>query len=626
MSASYNLFLDSNTATTVTVSYNANPLPTVLTLKINYTAGGTVKTVSLPLNENQYQSAGLLPATSYTLVMFADNVQVASIIVTTFLLPDPPNLLDTILGDKSVTLTWDAVEYPISIEYQVYFTTPSYTSPTYNTGTTTEFTAGDLGVGELYTFYLTAVVVEDGATSSATVTTATAITYPGVPPLVTVTALDQELDVSWDIPFDGGDIIMGYTVYWGTGNSGLLPGTDPTTYNILGLANGTEYTVTVTATNAIGEGPPSEGVLATPRGIPGTPPNLTLFLTTSTMLKYQWDPADPNGADILEQTAEIYLASSGTPFNTWTLSADTQSWEVSDLLPNTSYRFTISATNVAGTGSPNELESTTLSPPPEVTDLQAVPSYTSVTLSWDYDTSYEDTIVSFSIIYGTDSVTVYAPQTSVDITGLQSSTPYTFTVFSETASGSTSPVGAEVSTTTLDPVCYGRGTRILCDDGQEMNIEDITAGMSVKIWHARHTYRTIHHVYKSTITNNPQKWRSCMYRLRAGDDTSVIMHGTLTDDLWLTGGHSIVLSSIPDSVRERQIKLVGAPYFPRIQTHELILVASLPFAEPCPTTETFDIYHLVLDSADPLERCLIWANGILSESLSLYDFKKLSIS
>ena len=97
-------------------------------------------------------------------------------------------------------------------------------------------------------------------------------TAPGVPPGVTASAGDGQATISWFVPADeGGSTITGYKVISNppSPNSPLTVGNLLTT-PMTGLTNGTPYTFTVSAINAIGEGPqsdPSNAVTPTP-----TPP------------------------------------------------------------------------------------------------------------------------------------------------------------------------------------------------------------------------------------------------------------------------------------------------------------------------------------------------------------------
>ena len=106
-----------------------------------------------------------------------------------------------------------------------------------------------------HTIWLMATVVLKAASSGPA-------TAPAAPTGASATAGNASATVSWNAPSNGGSLITSYTVTPYAGSTALTPttvtGTPPTTNaTISGLTNGTSYTFTVTATNAIGTGPPS---------------------------------------------------------------------------------------------------------------------------------------------------------------------------------------------------------------------------------------------------------------------------------------------------------------------------------------------------------------------------------
>jgi len=102
-----------------------------------------------------------------------------------------------------------------------------------------------------------------GTGSGATSTTTTTISVPAAPSTPTgVTAApgDGNVRVSWVAPDDGGSPITSYTVtrYKGdTVQARYTSNSSATSHLEKGLTNGTTYTFTVAATNAIGSSPPS---------------------------------------------------------------------------------------------------------------------------------------------------------------------------------------------------------------------------------------------------------------------------------------------------------------------------------------------------------------------------------
>jgi len=94
----------------------------------------------------------------------------------------------------------------------------------------------------------------DPAGRVLTETTTGPTTAPGAPTAVTATAGNASAAVSWSAPAsNGGSAITGYTVTASPGGA-TASTTGATSATVTGLTNGTAYTFTVTATNAVGTG------------------------------------------------------------------------------------------------------------------------------------------------------------------------------------------------------------------------------------------------------------------------------------------------------------------------------------------------------------------------------------
>jgi predicted phage tail protein len=114
-----------------------------------------------------------------------------------------------------------------------------------------------LANGTSYTFRV--VAANNGGTGPAsTPSDATVPGIPTVPTNVTAASGDTSAQVSWSAPAtDGGSPITGYVV---TPYLGAVPQTPVTvglvtTASFSGLTNGSTYTFTVSAVNAVGTGP-----------------------------------------------------------------------------------------------------------------------------------------------------------------------------------------------------------------------------------------------------------------------------------------------------------------------------------------------------------------------------------
>ncbi|MBP1231564.1 PKD repeat protein [Arthrobacter sp. PvP102] len=109
-----------------------------------------------------------------------------------------------------------------------------------------------------------------GATGSATnpvTLSGPAATVPAAPTEATAVAGNASAIVSWTAPNNGGSAITSYTVTPYVGSAAQAPvqvtGNPPaTSATVTGLANGTAYTFTVSATNAVGSSAPSAATAA----------------------------------------------------------------------------------------------------------------------------------------------------------------------------------------------------------------------------------------------------------------------------------------------------------------------------------------------------------------------------
>jgi hypothetical protein len=138
--------------------------------------------------------------------------------------------------------------------------------------------------GTPYTFTVTATnaVGTGPASAPSNSVTPSGPTVPSAPTAVSATAGNGQALVSWAAPSsNGGSALTGYTITSSPGNIAATAGPGATSTTVIGLTNGTSYTFTVTAANAVGTGPasaPSNSV--TPTGS-ATISNLVVGDTTN---------------------------------------------------------------------------------------------------------------------------------------------------------------------------------------------------------------------------------------------------------------------------------------------------------------------------------------------------------
>ena len=152
-------------------------------------------------------------------------------------------------------------------------------------------------------------------TNPANLTYTSNATVPGVPTGATATAGNTQATITFTAPVsNGGSVITGYTVTSiPAGGTDTNANTTSLSHIVTGLTNGTSYTFTVHATNAIGnslESVASNAVV--PVGVPGAPANLAATVLGSSVGLSWSAPVSNGGSNITDYIIEYEITTSGT--------------------------------------------------------------------------------------------------------------------------------------------------------------------------------------------------------------------------------------------------------------------------------------------------------------------------
>jgi titin len=305
--------------------------------------------------------------------------------------------------------------------------------------------------GTSYNFTVTAANVAVSGLS----TTSVAYTYytnPSLPQSITSTVGysigSQKAYISWTAPATtGGSAITSYTItsnpaaYSNTVGSGT---TNVTTTAV--LTNGTGYTFTVVATNGAGLTSSATSGSATPYGLAGQTTGLSVSSGVN-QLYLSWSAAAANGKTI----TNYKISQTGGSANTYTL-GNVLSYTVTGLATQTSYTFTVAATNDGtnyGTSS-NSASATTYNVPSAPNNVSASRNGNvgQLTLSWTAPSN--DGGTGITAYYISNGGGYFAANTPYTFTGLSNNTNYTLYVYAVNGAGS-GPVASSSNRTYSAP-------------------------------------------------------------------------------------------------------------------------------------------------------------------------------
>lgn len=254
---------------------------------------------------------------------------------------------------------------------------------------------------------------------------------------------DQAVVLAWSAPGDGGSPVLGYRVVADPG--GITTACATTVCTIGGLTNGTDYTFTVAAQNAVGWSPASApSAAARPDAVPD-PPDAPALSSGNGTVSATWQAPVNHGSAIVSYQVEISPAPT-SPDDPAVQQATSTSATFAGLQNGQAYSVRVRALNrspVAGGWSPWSATAVPSAVPSAPTDLTAsrvdTPAGGQIAVSWSPAASNGSPLLGYTLTIsggGLDATEhLDAGATGYALVGAANGVPYTFTLVASNARG-----------------------------------------------------------------------------------------------------------------------------------------------------------------------------------------------
>jgi hypothetical protein len=166
--------------------------------------------------------------------------------------------------------------------------------------------------------------------------------------------------------------------------------------------------------------------------------------------------------------------------------------------------------------------------------------------------------------------------------------------------------------------CFNEDTKILCfkpDSNEEYYkpIQNLNKGDLVKTY--LHGYRKVDVACKGRLKNNTKWFTTCMYKMSKTETNN------LTEDLFVIGGHSLLVDELSKEEHLRTCSIWGTPL--KIDEKYLLLAGITDKFERIEGNDVYTYYHFCVENDGNDEtRYGVWANGALVETPCKKDILK----
>lgn len=299
---------------TADVSWTASTGTLVSSYIVTVSPGNTSKTVPAPQLDTTF--TGLTNGTSYFFTVRAVNMNGTGgysdwsnevTPVATANVPGAPGSVNAVRGDQQATVSWSAPTAngsPITGYKVITWPGPTVTSVP---ASETSLVVTGLTNGVPHLFNVIATNAVGDSPMSITSPLVTPAGFPVAPATVTAVGGNANATVSWNAATPNGEPISGYTITASPGGATKSVAGDQTSASVTGLTNGTPYTFTVRATNAVGHSADSSpSNVVTPQtvvietGLPIVAMLAPGAVALSRTIPVKWIGADISGIDHFE--------------------------------------------------------------------------------------------------------------------------------------------------------------------------------------------------------------------------------------------------------------------------------------------------------------------------------------
>ena len=418
--------------------------------------GSTSSPVTIP---------GLTNGTPYTIQLRAvnaigDGAISASVSVTPKALPPsaPTSLVATPPGNRQAVVSFTPpasdgggaiTNYEFSLDGGLTWT--AFSSPSY---TGSPVTIPNLVNGTPYTVALRAVNAT-GAGAASSAVTVTPVGPPDAPVELVATANSGWAQVAFTPGADNGAPITDYKYSLDNGGSWIALGSTTSPVTILGLSNGTAYSVKLRAVNAQGDGAASVSVSVTPKALPPSAPTPLSATPGDRQAVVSFSPPASDGGGAI--TNYQYSLDGGVTWAALSPASASSPVTILNLVNGTPYDITLRAVNSAGPGAAST-PSPSVTPaglPGTPTNLFAAPKDASAEVAFTAGTDNGSPITNYQ--YSLDGGVTWATLSPIDdaspvtVPGLTNGTPYSITLRAVNTAGVSAPSATAVSVTPAAP-------------------------------------------------------------------------------------------------------------------------------------------------------------------------------